>query len=70
MSTDIELPEGHPPVSPDGDSCLPDGHPPVDGFEFCNPQEDDESEDNPADTPAGPAHGRTGALSPRARRKG
>ena len=57
MSTDIELPEGHPPVSPDGDSCLPDGHPPVDGFEFCNPQEDDESNDDSSDTPAGPPSG-------------
>ena len=43
-STGIELPEGHPPVSPGGDSCLPDGQPPVDGFEFCNPVEDEEEE--------------------------
>ena len=33
--------EEHPPVSPGGGSCLPDGHPPVDGFEFCNPVEDE-----------------------------
>ena len=52
MSTGIELPEGHPPVSPGGDSCLPDGHPPVDGFEFCNPVEDEEEESSPP--PAGP----------------
>ena len=41
----IELPEGRPPVSPGGDSCLPDGHPPVDGSEFCNPVEDEEEEE-------------------------
>ena len=36
----IELPEGRPPVSPGGDSCLPDGRPTGDGFEFCDPNED------------------------------
>ena len=53
MSTGIELPEGHPPVSPGGGGCLPDGHPPVDGFEFCNPVEDEEEEES-SPPPAGP----------------
>jgi hypothetical protein len=36
MATSIEVPEGHPPVSPGGGGCLPDGHSPVDGYEYCN----------------------------------
>ena len=44
MSTGIEVPEGHPPVSPGGGGCLPDGHPPVDGYDFCNPVEEEEEE--------------------------
>ena len=51
--TGIEVPEGHPPVTPGGDSCLPDGYPPVDGFEYCNPVEDEEEEESSPPTPDG-----------------
>ena len=51
--TGIEVPEGHPPVSPGGDSCLPDGYPPIDGFEYCNPVEDEEEEESSPPTPDG-----------------
>ena len=53
MSKGIELPEGLPPISPGGGGCLPDGHPPVDGFEFCNPVEDEEEEESSPPPPDG-----------------
>ncbi len=51
--TGIEVPEGHPPVTPGGDSCLPDGYPPIDGFEYCNPVEDEEEEESSPPSPDG-----------------
>ena len=47
----IAVPEGHPPVSPGGGGCLPDGHIPVEGYEFCNPVEDDEPEEEQTEEP-------------------
>ena len=51
--TGIEVPEGHPPVTPGGDNCLPDGYPPIDGFEYCNPVEDEEEEESSPPPPDG-----------------
>jgi phosphohistidine phosphatase SixA len=50
MATGIEVPEGHPPVSPGGGGCLPDGHSPVDGYEYCNEvaEDDDKNDDKPS----------------------
>jgi phosphohistidine phosphatase SixA len=50
MATSIEVPEGHPPVSPGGGGCLPDGHSPVDGYEYCNEvaEDDDKDDDKPS----------------------
>ena len=57
MSTGIEVPEGHPPVSPGGGGCLPDGHPPVDGYEFCNPVEEEPEEEETEEESTPPAAG-------------
>ena len=46
MATGIEVPEGHPPVSPGGGGCLPDGHSPVDGYEYCNEVAEDDDKDD------------------------
>ena len=58
MATGIEVPEGHPPISGDGQGCLPDGHSPVDGYEYCNEvaEDDDKDDDKPSgngDDPSG-----------------
>ena len=50
MATGNEVPEGHPPISGDGQGCLPDGHSPVDGYEYCNEvaEDDDKEDDKPS----------------------
>ena len=58
MATGNEVPEGHPPISGDGQGCLPDGHSPVDGYEYCNEvaEDDDKDDDKPSgngDDPSG-----------------
>jgi hypothetical protein len=59
MATGIEVPEGHPPISGDGQGCLPDGHSPVDGYEYCNEiaEDDDKVDDKPSGSDKDPSGG-------------